>query len=259
MCAHRRLSLGIRPVWSESSLSAWRKLGSLTTHWASAQSDLRLCWAHSHFVGFVMWRLKCQMKTGLTYIDAVKSCRYANLLDLGNQRREKIKESCEAYQLVREAAELAAWITEKENIMVGEDVGEDLEQVEEMQKKFDDFRKVQLLETLFPSLSPPCLMRRVFCNDLIELNRILYRGSYTSGHFIWNLWNDPWASFINFIWNDHKCKFFLSYDCLKWDFITFKVTIISIENITSRTASWRYAPVTKCYVTCGHMIFMTRR
>ena len=124
------------------------------------------------------------MKTGLTYIDAVKSCRYANLLDLGNQRREKIKESCEAYQLVREAAELAAWITEKENIMVGEDVGEDLEQVEEMQKKFDDFRKVQLLETLFPSLSPPCLMRRVFCNDLIELNRILYRGSYTSGHFI---------------------------------------------------------------------------
>ena len=26
--------------------------------------------------------------------------------------------------------------------MVGEDVGEDLEQVEEMQKKFDDFRKV---------------------------------------------------------------------------------------------------------------------
>lgn len=67
--------------------------------------------------------------------------QYANLLDLGNQRREKIKESCEAYQLVREAAELAAWITEKENIMVGEDVGEDLEQVEEMQKKFDDFRK----------------------------------------------------------------------------------------------------------------------
>ncbi|XP_052790861.1 spectrin alpha chain-like isoform X4 [Mya arenaria] len=67
--------------------------------------------------------------------------QYANLLDLGNQRREKIQESCKAYQLVREAAELAAWITEKENIMVAEDVGDDLEQVEEMQKKFDDFRK----------------------------------------------------------------------------------------------------------------------
>jgi hypothetical protein len=27
--------------------------------------------------------------------------------------------------------------------MIGEDVGEDLEQVEEYQKKFDDFRKVR--------------------------------------------------------------------------------------------------------------------
>ena len=34
LCAKRRLSLGIRAVWSESSLSAWRKLGSLATHWA---------------------------------------------------------------------------------------------------------------------------------------------------------------------------------------------------------------------------------
>ena len=30
--AKTRISLGIRPVWSESSLSAWRKLGSLATH-----------------------------------------------------------------------------------------------------------------------------------------------------------------------------------------------------------------------------------
>ena len=35
-----QISLGIRPVWSESSLSAWRKLGSLATHWAhSIDSD----------------------------------------------------------------------------------------------------------------------------------------------------------------------------------------------------------------------------
>lgn len=70
------------------------------------------------------------------------SSRYANLLDLANQRRENVKESCKAYQLVREAAELATWITEKENMMLGDGVGEDLEQVEEMQKKFDDFQKV---------------------------------------------------------------------------------------------------------------------
>ena len=56
-----QICLGIHPVWSEFSLSTWRKLGSLTTywaHWADAQADLRLRWAHSHFVGFVMSRLK---------------------------------------------------------------------------------------------------------------------------------------------------------------------------------------------------------
>ena len=31
--AKTQISLGIRPVWSESSLSAWRKVGSLATHW----------------------------------------------------------------------------------------------------------------------------------------------------------------------------------------------------------------------------------
>ena len=59
-----QISLGIRPVWSVSSLSAWRKLGSLVTHWAhSEDSDQtgwmpRLIWVFAgrtcHFVGFVM-------------------------------------------------------------------------------------------------------------------------------------------------------------------------------------------------------------
>ena len=41
-------------------------------------------------------------------------------------------------------------------------------------------------------------------------------------------------------------RFCLSYDRFKWGFIALKVDIISIENITlSRTASWRYASVTK--------------
>ena len=31
--AKTQISLGICPVWSESSLSAWRKLRSLVTHW----------------------------------------------------------------------------------------------------------------------------------------------------------------------------------------------------------------------------------
>ena len=60
MCTQQRL----RSAWA----SAWRKLGSLAAHWAysedwsdlaDAQADLSLCWAHSHFVCFVMRRLKC--------------------------------------------------------------------------------------------------------------------------------------------------------------------------------------------------------
>ena len=62
--AKTQISLGICPVWSESSLSTWRKLGSLATNWAcSEDSDLtgwmpRLIWVFAgctcHFVGFVM-------------------------------------------------------------------------------------------------------------------------------------------------------------------------------------------------------------
>ena len=62
--AKTQISLGIRPVWSEYSLSAWWKLGPLATHWAhSEDSDQtgrmpRLIWVFAgrtgQFVGFVM-------------------------------------------------------------------------------------------------------------------------------------------------------------------------------------------------------------
>ena len=38
--AKTQISLGIRPVWSESSLSAWRKLGSLAIHSAHSEKTL---------------------------------------------------------------------------------------------------------------------------------------------------------------------------------------------------------------------------
>ena len=67
VAVHPQISLGICPVWSESSLSAWRNLGFLATQWAhskdswsdwaEAQADLSLRWAHTYFVGFVMSRL----------------------------------------------------------------------------------------------------------------------------------------------------------------------------------------------------------
>ena len=37
--AKTQISLGIHPVWSESSLSAWRKHGSLAAHWAHSENS----------------------------------------------------------------------------------------------------------------------------------------------------------------------------------------------------------------------------
>ena len=37
--AKTQIGLGIRPVWSESSLSAWKHLGPLTTRWAHSEDS----------------------------------------------------------------------------------------------------------------------------------------------------------------------------------------------------------------------------
>ncbi|XP_073981073.1 alpha spectrin isoform X3 [Rhodnius prolixus] len=66
--------------------------------------------------------------------------QYKRLLDLAKERQNKLNETVKAYVLVREAAELATWIKDKENHAQVQDIGEDLEQVEVMQKKFDDFQ-----------------------------------------------------------------------------------------------------------------------
>ena len=60
--AKTQISLGIRPVKSESSLSAWRKFGSLATHWAhskdSDQTRLGGCpgWSESSQGAQSFWR-----------------------------------------------------------------------------------------------------------------------------------------------------------------------------------------------------------
>ncbi|RWR99142.1 spectrin alpha chain-like protein, partial [Dinothrombium tinctorium] len=56
--------------------------------------------------------------------------QYENLLALGRERKTKLEESCRAYQLVREAAELHQWIKEKEQHAEVHEIGDDLEQVE---------------------------------------------------------------------------------------------------------------------------------
>ena len=67
--AKTQISLGIRQVWSESLLSAWRELGSLATQWVHSEDTdqtgrmPRLIWVFAgctcHFVGFVTRRLIC--------------------------------------------------------------------------------------------------------------------------------------------------------------------------------------------------------
>ena len=57
--AKTRISLDIRPVWSESSLSAWRMLKSLAIHWAHSKASdqtgrklillVLLCRSSAHF------------------------------------------------------------------------------------------------------------------------------------------------------------------------------------------------------------------
>ena len=67
LCAQRKISLGIRPVWSEPLLSAWRSIGSLATHKAHSKGSDQtgrmprligsLAGCTDHFVCFVMWWL----------------------------------------------------------------------------------------------------------------------------------------------------------------------------------------------------------
>ncbi|UYV70522.1 SPTAN1 [Cordylochernes scorpioides] len=65
---------------------------------------------------------------------------YQQLLEAGADRRRRLEESCRSYQFVRELAELGQWVRDKQQVAQIHDVGEDLEQVEVHQKKFDDFQ-----------------------------------------------------------------------------------------------------------------------
>uniref|UniRef100_A0AAR2J8L2 Spectrin alpha chain, non-erythrocytic 1 n=1 Tax=Pygocentrus nattereri TaxID=42514 RepID=A0AAR2J8L2_PYGNA len=67
--------------------------------------------------------------------------QYGTLLELGEKRKDMLEKSCKKFMLFREANELQQWINEKEGALTNEEVGSDLEQVEVLQKKFDDFQK----------------------------------------------------------------------------------------------------------------------
>ena len=83
--AKTQISLGIRPVWSVSLLSAWRKLGSLVTDWAQSEDSdqtesslgavifLVLSWGGSNYTEYSVYFL--QQRHWLP----VMACRQANL------------------------------------------------------------------------------------------------------------------------------------------------------------------------------------
>ena len=78
---------------------------------------------------------------------------------------------------------------------------------------------------------------------------VVNRGSYTSGHFIWNLWNSPKARFINFSLNDHEFQVLF----IIWP---FKMVFRRLENehyFNRKThcrhgrCQWRHMNAPNCY------------
>nr|XP_032800960.1 spectrin alpha chain, non-erythrocytic 1 isoform X8 [Petromyzon marinus] len=66
---------------------------------------------------------------------------YKSLQELGDKRKDMLEKCCRRFLLSREAKELEAWISEKEGALAAHETAADLEQVEVLQKKFDDFQK----------------------------------------------------------------------------------------------------------------------
>ena len=63
LSAQRQISMGICPVWSESLLSAWRKLGSLATHWANSKASDQTGQMVLSWGGSFMRRLKKKLSS----------------------------------------------------------------------------------------------------------------------------------------------------------------------------------------------------
>ncbi|XP_061172689.1 spectrin beta chain, non-erythrocytic 5-like [Saccostrea echinata] len=65
--------------------------------------------------------------------------KYSTLQDLASQRRTKLLETKKLFEFYREADDVTNWIADKVVIASSEDYGQDLEHVEVLQQKFEDF------------------------------------------------------------------------------------------------------------------------
>lgn len=67
--------------------------------------------------------------------------KYLDLLELGRERSVKLQQACDAHKIVRDAAELALWIEDKEKIASEEQTGQSAEEIELITRRFEDFKK----------------------------------------------------------------------------------------------------------------------
>ena len=81
--AKTQISLGIRPVGSESSLSAWRNLGSLATQWGHSENSDQTGWMPR-----LIW-----VFAGRTVVLLVLSCRGSYMWNLPHLPRNEPKNS----------------------------------------------------------------------------------------------------------------------------------------------------------------------
>lgn len=71
---------------------------------------------------------------------SIKS-KYSRLQTLSKERRQRLEESKKKFFLTREISELEHWISDKEALAGGEEMGKDLEHVQALLKKEVDFEK----------------------------------------------------------------------------------------------------------------------
>ncbi|KAL4238363.1 Spectrin beta chain [Mactra antiquata] len=66
--------------------------------------------------------------------------KYTEILELTSKQKIKLVQSLQMYEFYREAEEVTIWISDMGVIAASEDYGTDLEHVEVLQQKFDDFQ-----------------------------------------------------------------------------------------------------------------------
>ena len=67
--------------------------------------------------------------------------RFEELSEKSSYRRQRLLDSNQLFNFYREADEVESWIADKESIAMSDDYGRDLEHVETLLKKFEDFTR----------------------------------------------------------------------------------------------------------------------